>query len=297
MAATPNAKECNDESQKTPTKKRRRTATTPTSKSSVIDLTSEGDDSVVTTAKKRKTASPRKGQDEEKRLKMFRKHPPQSYLEKLNRAAEQRMFVLDRVRQGTEEAPEETIEMAGSTGNIYHVSINKLPSCTCPDNRKGNQCKHIVYVLHNVLKAPEDLQYQLAFLSSELRVIFSQAPLPPSQDSGKENDPDHPSNRKSIDGDCPICFTELDADDKDILFCRAACGNNLHRECFEQWARSQAGKTVTCVYCRTPWQGDQSSIKNVKGKGEINEEGYVNIATELGLSGTRGEHLRLIFQA
>jgi len=198
------------------------------------------------------------------------------------------MFVLDRVRQGTDEAPEETIEMAGSTGNIYHVSINKLPSCTCPDNRKGIQCKHIVYVLHNVLKAPEHLQYQLAFLSTELREIFVQAPPPPSsQNSAEKADPDHPSNRKAIDGDCPICFTELDAEDKDIVFCRAACGNNLHRECFEQWARSQAGKAVTCVYCRTPWQGDQSSIKNVKRKGEINDEGYVNIATELGLSGTR----------
>ena len=42
---------------------------------------------------------------------------------------------------------------------------------------------------------------------------------------------------------------------------------------------------------RTPWQGDQTSIMNVRSKGEINDEGYVNIATELGLSGTRGEYL------
>ena len=93
------------------------------------------------------------------------------------------MFVIDRTRQGTDEVPEEVIEMAGTTGNVYHVTINKLPRCTCPDNMKGNQCKHIVYVryliqelsvsylmavkvLHNVLKAPEHLQYQLAFLSS-----------------------------------------------------------------------------------------------------------------------------------
>ncbi|MCJ1433639.1 hypothetical protein MMC27_003002 [Xylographa pallens] len=291
MAASPNPRQCDDVEQKTPTRKRRRTAPTPTSRDSPIDLTNGDDGSVEISAKKRKTASPRKSKDEEKRMRIFRKHPPQSYLEKLKRALEQRMFILDRERKGTEEAPEETIEMAGSTGNIYHVSINKLPSCTCPDNRKGNQCKHIVYVLHNVLKAPEELQYQLAFLSSELRDIFSQSPLSPSlQDSAKEADQDRPSNRKAIDGDCPICFTELDAEDKNIVFCRAACGNNLHRECFEQWARSQAGKTVTCVYCRTPWQGDQTSIQNIKGKGkgEINDEGYVNIAPELGLSGTRG---------
>ena len=56
------------------------------------------------------------------------------------------MFVIDRTRQGTEEVPEEVVEMAGSTGNVYHVTISKLPHCTCPDNAKGNQCKHIVYV-------------------------------------------------------------------------------------------------------------------------------------------------------
>lgn len=56
------------------------------------------------------------------------------------------MFVIDRTRGGTEEAPEETIDLAGSTGNIYSVHIGKLPTCTCPDNQKGNQCKHIIYV-------------------------------------------------------------------------------------------------------------------------------------------------------
>ena len=57
------------------------------------------------------------------------------------------MFVVGRTRGGTEETPEEVVEMAGTTGNIYAVTIGLVPSCTCPDNRKGNQCKHIVYVL------------------------------------------------------------------------------------------------------------------------------------------------------
>lgn len=94
------------------------------------------------------------------------------------------MFVISRIRGGTDEIPEEIVEMAGSTGNIYSIKIGLEPSCTCPDNRKGNQCKHIIYVglplplppdpyvdsstkvLHNVLKAPENLEYQLAFISS-----------------------------------------------------------------------------------------------------------------------------------
>ncbi len=56
------------------------------------------------------------------------------------------MFVIDRTRGGTDDVPEETIDMAGTTGNIYSITIGQVPSCTCPDNQKGNQCKHIVYV-------------------------------------------------------------------------------------------------------------------------------------------------------
>lgn len=176
------------------------------------------------------------------------------------------MFVVGRTRGGTEAIPEETVEMAGTTGNIYSITIGLVPSCTCPDYSKGNQCKHIVYVrlspsqqstpsdtdfpkkvLHNVLKAPEHLQYQLAFLSSELREIFSQAPLPTSSATGASSS--SPSNRKEIAGDCPICFMEFEPESEEIVWCKAACGNNIHKHCFEQWAKSQQrGMGVKCVY-------------------------------------------------
>jgi hypothetical protein len=99
-------------------------------------------------SKKRKTKSDNvtKPEDGEKRLRVFRKKAPLSYLEKLERATSQRMFVIDRTRGGTEAVPEETIDMAGTTGNIYSITISQMPKCTCPDNKKGNQCKHIVYV-------------------------------------------------------------------------------------------------------------------------------------------------------
>ncbi|KAL8704923.1 MAG: hypothetical protein Q9201_001918 [Fulgogasparrea decipioides] len=228
------------------------------------------------------------GTDDEKRLRGFRSRAPQSYQLKLERALSQRMFVVGRTRGGTEEVPEELVEMAGTTGNIYSITIGLEPKCTCPDNKKGNQCKHIVYVLHNVLKAPEHLQYQLAFLSSELRDILSQAPLPTV--SAKDASSEEPSNRKPIEGDCPICYTEFDAENEDIVWCKAACGNNIHKQCFEQWARSQTRKAdVRCVYCRTSWQQDEVSMENIKKGGEVNEEGYVNVGGQLGLSPIRGE--------
>lgn len=38
---------------------------------------------------------------------------------------------------------------------------------------------------------------------------------------------------------------------------------------------------------RTPWQGDVDLSKNISTEGILNEEGYVNVADELGLSGQR----------
>ncbi len=60
------------------------------------------------------------------------------------------MFVVDRVRHEVNGTPEEVVEMAGTTGNLYTVTINHLPTCTCPDHLKGNMCKHIIYVRSSI---------------------------------------------------------------------------------------------------------------------------------------------------
>ncbi len=151
----------------TPVLKKRKRTLVQKKKLPVVDPTSEASLENSSSSKKKKTdPPPGKDKNEEKRLRVFRKRAPQSYLEKLHRATSQRyvalpsnphvpgslryslcrMFVIDRIHGGTDDVPEETIEMAGTTGNIYHVYISHLPSCTCPDNQKGNQCKHIVYV-------------------------------------------------------------------------------------------------------------------------------------------------------
>lgn len=85
---------------------------------------------------------------EEERLQWFRRRAPQSYLDRLERVRSQRMFLIDRQRIFNLESgnEEELFDIAGSTGNIYQVTIGRIPSCTCPDAEKGNQCKHIVYV-------------------------------------------------------------------------------------------------------------------------------------------------------
>ncbi|KAH8428826.1 RING finger protein [Aspergillus melleus] len=251
----------------------------------VGDLT--GDPATSSPAKKRRTPKTKESPSEpaaERRARVFRKHPPKSYLERHARATSQRMFVVGKSVTGTDEAPEMTFSIVGTTGNIYKTTICKVPTCDCPDAQKGNQCKHICYVLAVVLKAPAHLQYQLAFLSSELLQIYQQSSLSVPETAPESKD----GNRKPVDGDCPICFMEFEANEE-IVWCRAACGNNIHKTCFMQWAATLRGSGVTCVYCRSPWQSDTSDVnlENLVTEGTVNQEGYVNVADQLGLSGDR----------
>ena len=201
------------------------------------------------------------------------------------------MFVIDRVRGGTAKCPTETLTIAGTTGNLYTVQIDQKPSCSCPHALKGNQCKHIVYALVVVLRAPTELQYQLALLKSELQQIFASAPPIASVNTDSSG---VDKNRKTVEGDCPICFMPMEEDGGALVYCKAACGNNFHGDCFNHWAASKraASACVTCPLCRSKWQSDTTDVSNVRNVAKTavrNSEGYVNVGTELGLSGQRGE--------
>lgn len=224
----------------------------------------------------------------EKRKRLFRKWAPQSYLTIKERALNQRLTVLSRERLGTEEVPEEQVVMAGSTGNVYTQHISHQPTCTCPHAKAGNQCKHLVYIMLRVLKAPEEIAYQLALTSSELRQVFQGAPPIPSAEAKEDVKADsQDGNRKPIEGECPICYTEFEPETEDVVYCKAGCGNNVHKSCMQSWMVARAGK-ATCPYCRAQWEAeDVGSVKGVDLKNAKTSEGYLNVASQLGLSGAR----------
>ncbi|KAM0706439.1 hypothetical protein Q7P35_005766 [Cladosporium inversicolor] len=232
--------------------------------------------------KKKKKAK----QDGEKRLRRWRAHAPSAYQEIRNRALTQRMFALDRQRSNDNlEHPSETISLAGTTGNVYTIRIDKVPTCDCPYAKKGNQCKHVVYVLSRVLRAPPNLEYQLAFISSELRDIFANAPPLPSETACNDA---QDCNRKPVEGECPICCNDFEPGSSEtIVYCKTACGNNIHKDCFAQWAATKRGQTITCPFCRSPWQDDEANLPEIAKGASRNAEGYVNVASQLGLSGRR----------
>ncbi|KAK1980443.1 SWIM zinc finger protein, partial [Colletotrichum cereale] len=236
-------------------------------------------------AKKPKTAAA--ATKPEKRLRRYRPKAPQSFDEVYHRAVTQRFYVIERRRCGTADIPEEEVELTGSTGNVYTVHISQTPSCTCPHSLKGNQCKHWLYVMSRVLRAKMEHTYQLALVPSELGEIFANAPPIDVSSEGSQD-----KNRKPVEGDCPICFSEFETGSSEsIVWCRAACGQNMHKGCFETWAatkrRGSGAGDVTCPFCRSVWQGDDDMVKKIKKAGNITHEGYVNVADQLGISTQR----------
>jgi hypothetical protein len=139
----------------------------------------------------------------------------------------------------------------------------------------------------NILKAPENLAYQLALLSSELTTIFANAPVTKKADSESPSlSTEIGGTRKPVEGDCPVCVMPFE-EGEDLVWCKAACGQNVHRACFGQWQKSKPGQTAKCVYCRSLWIGEVKDIGTAAKSDFVNEEGYVNVAGEFGISTER----------
>lgn len=100
------------------------------------------DDEEPSAKKAKKTKRP----PQERRGRRFRPQAPQNFSGIYHRATTQRFYVLRRTRTGTALCPREEVELTGSTGSIYNVTIGPFPMCTCPQGAKTQQCKHIVFV-------------------------------------------------------------------------------------------------------------------------------------------------------
>lgn len=142
-------------------------------------------------------------------LRRFRTHLPQPFIDVYERAVTQRFYVLSRRGRGGIDfwfCPEEEFEIAGSTGNVYNVTIAQQPTCTCPHAEQGKQCKHVVFVLARVLRAKPQYIYQLALLSEELVDTLDHAPpsleqLEAGQESGYREKIEMDKKRKPVEGD------------------------------------------------------------------------------------------------
>ncbi|CAB4478251.1 unnamed protein product [Rhizophagus irregularis] len=110
----------------------------------------------------------------EKRLARFKTCCSLLNRERMIRAEQQRIYLIERNKIND---LREKFVIVGPAGNVYTVTIAHLPDCNCPDFTKGFLCKHIFFVYLKVLGVNRDstLIYQKALLSKELRSIFTNA--------------------------------------------------------------------------------------------------------------------------
>ncbi|KII88331.1 hypothetical protein PLICRDRAFT_140436, partial [Plicaturopsis crispa FD-325 SS-3] len=231
---------------------------------------------------------------------MFKKSCPKNILERVDRVMSQRFFMVDRKRVNGE--LREEFSVLGSTGNVYTVTIDKRPSCSCPDSQKGNHCKHILFIYLKVLQVPQHSGhwYQKALLTSELEEIFTDAPAAPNslahprvreayqRASGKSagsSSQDSAAKKRmpGKDDDCPVCYEAMHSTPVPSLSFCDSCGNALHKECFQQWVRS-SGNNPTCVWCRAKWVMPAPAGGSGAGRAA---QGYINLAGVAGLSPQR----------
>ena len=265
----------------------------------------------------------------EKRLKRYRSNPTQKIRERIARAITQRLFLVEAPEpsecqfyggpKSTLTGKANTIRISdytlmltlapvlGSTGNVYKVTISKVPSCDCPDSLKGNLCKHYLFVMLKVVGLPSSspLVYQAAYLTEELEEIMGQLrartgrlgrsvvadesvqemyAAMKSGESVKLEEDSKTAARKEITGDCPVCFDELGTVESHLTYCKHTCGTNFHEQCIKIWSQqlSRQGAKTTCPACRQPWDGPEKKAKS-PGK----SEGYDNLGGLQGQSPVR----------
>ncbi len=274
-----------------------------------------------TTAPPRPAAAPKQkatksAASKEKRLKRFRSSPTVKIQERIERALQQRLFLIDASAVSTslqEGGSSITLSVLGSTGNVYEVTIQKVPHCSCPDAAKGNLCKHVLFVMLKVVGLPahDQLVYQSAYLTDEVEKIIAllqtrlqslgrdvvaneqvqkvHADMKKGIKSGDDESNTVP--RKEIDGqDCPICFDDLGSNLSQLTYCKGTCGTNYHKGCIQMWTRqsAQARSGPSCPSCRQPWIDVATGGKSKKAEASPSRsEGYDNFGSLQGQSSVR----------
>ena len=151
--------------------RKRKATAVPVDGGDGVPSTSAG---TTTPKKARKTTTK---QTPEKRLARYISSPSIAVKERIQRAFEHRLYLIEQrminVGQGSPKGCE--FFVLGATGNVYTVILETKPSCTCPDAARGNTCKHFLFVMLRVLKLPQSdaRVWQKAYLSSELEDLLN----------------------------------------------------------------------------------------------------------------------------
>lgn len=228
----------------------------------------------------------------EKREAKYRSAPSKAALDRLERSAGHRLFLVDKnIEEG-----QIRCAVMGTNGNVYKCCIDLTPSCDCQDFSKRREtsqhgpCKHLIFIFVRVLKLDhEDHRWwQKCLLPSELEGLLSIARRNVPQESGvlaeeavlteyhkSSSQKSEETGRRPLEGECTVCYEDLAPADMNIgsenetTFCKN-CGNNFHSACLDTWFRAQANRT--CPLCRASMpNGDSEAYLNLSQHSSVHE--------------------------
>ena len=169
--------------------------------------------------------------------------------------------------------------VCGTSMNIYKVTIQKNPICTCPDHQtRHRRCKHIYFILLRVMKVKPKMEDVKEYTKKNLTSMFQNIPLITNnlivqnniinkynryKKAGKLSNSDDADKYKVKDMRdqemCPICLDPIDNGEK-VDYCKYSCGNPIHVTCFTMWTQRFP---KNCVYCKANWDKDKNELKYV----------------------------------
>ncbi|KAJ6330173.1 hypothetical protein OIU76_008906 [Salix suchowensis] len=209
----------------------------------------------------------------------LRLKPSRQVAERISRAIRQPLHLLHR--------SEASFYILGSTGNVYTVTLNATPTCSCPD--RTTPCKHILFVLIRVLGVSLDdpCLRRRNLRICQLNRLLGTRTLPEALAGACARERFHqlffqrrygvlrPRVEAEDGTTCPICLEEMEKAEK-VVAC-GSCRNTVHEECLMRWKRSKGRRAASCVICRARWR-DRND-----------EDKYLNLASYVGEDDTAGD--------
>ncbi|KAK1729117.1 hypothetical protein CaCOL14_007833 [Colletotrichum acutatum] len=174
-----------------------------------------------------------------------------SHVGSVKKAMNEDMFVI---KQSNDFDGGVSISIRGTGPDTYEVTIGAKTSCTCSSImfRPRSNCKHIIYVLTHVFRAPAELLPQRTLFSEEIERLIERAPkvrFTAAEASQYPSMSDGIAKSKD-DKSCPVCFKDIGEAE---TVCCTKCGNHTHSSCFDVYTHQQTGWALTCAVCQAGW--------------------------------------------
>ncbi|KAK2023062.1 SAP domain-containing protein [Colletotrichum zoysiae] len=171
----------------------------------------------------------------------------------VKRAIKDTMYIIKQ-RDNYDGSPGFTVSIHGTSSDTYQVTIGNETSCDCTSMtfRPKSNCKHIIYVLTHVLRAPAELLPQRTLFTEELTKLLDRAPKVRFTAAEVSTDPSMSDGvPKPKDGKCcPVCYKDIG---ETQTVCCGKCGNHTHSSCFDVYAQEVSGWAVECAVCQGTW--------------------------------------------